>query len=45
MKHYPEDVWAIDRPMTEEEKAEFEQRREEFKLWTKLQQERDSYGI
>ena len=40
MKHYPEDVWVIDRDMTDEEKAEYEQLKEEFKLWTKLQQER-----
>ena len=40
MKHYPENVWVIDRNMTDEEKAEYEQLKEEFKLWTKLQQER-----
>lgn len=40
MKHYPEDIWVIDRDMTDEEKAEYEQLKEEFKLWTKLQQER-----
>lgn len=40
MKHYPEDVWVIDRDMTDAEKAEYEQLKEEFKLWKLLQQER-----
>ena len=40
MKHYPEDVLVIDRDMTDAEKAEYEQLKEEFKLWKLLQQER-----